>query len=520
MTTAKSHQGELERLSSLEQRTEQGGGPEAIARHHQRGKLTARERIDLLFDRGSFVEVNRLAESQAVDFGMQAKKVPGDGVVIGFGMVDGRLVFAYAQDVTVLGGSVGTIHGEKICRIMDEALKVKAPLVALNDSGGGRLHEGFFASRGVAGMFFRNTAASGVIPQITGMMGSCAGVSVYSPALTDFVVMVKGTSHMVITGPGVIKSVTGETVSIEDLGGAKVHSEVTGQAHFVAESDAECIRTIQLLLSYLPSNCTQSPPLVDSGDDPEKADDTLEEIVPANFKKSYDMHAVIERIVDKGSLLEVLPRFAANIIVGFARMAGGTVGIVANQPRIKAGCLDVDASDKAARFIRFCDCFNIPLINLVDVPGYFPGVAQEQAGIIRHGAKMLYAYSEATVPKITLALRKEYGGAVMGMCCVGMGVDLMLAWPIAQLVVLDTATAVDLIFRKEIQSAENPENFRQQKIAEYDYTYSNPYHAASNMLVDSVIRPRETRPQLIRALRMLQNKERPAPTKRHGNIPL
>ncbi|TFG42855.1 MAG: acyl-CoA carboxylase subunit beta, partial [Syntrophobacterales bacterium] len=504
MTTAKSHQCELERLSSLEQRTEQGGGPEAIARHHQRGKLTARERIDLLFDRGSFVEVNRLAESQAVDFGMQAKKVPGDGVVTGFGMVDGRLVFAYAQDVTVLGGSVGTIHGEKICRIMDEALKVKAPLVALNDSGGGRLHEGFFASRGVAGMFFRNTAASGVIPQITGMMGSCAGVSVYSPALTDFVVMVKGTSHMVITGPGVIKSVTGETVSIEDLGGAKVHSEVTGQAHFVAESDAECIRTIQLLLSYLPSNCTQSPPVVDSGDDPERADDTLEEIVPPNFKKSYDMHAVIERIVDKGSLLEVLPRFAANIIVGFARMAGGTVGIVANQPRIKAGCLDVDASDKAARFIRFCDCFNIPLINLVDVPGYFPGVAQEQAGIIRHGAKMLYAYSEATVPKITLALRKEYGGAVMGMCCVGMGVDLMLAWPIAQLVVLDTATAVDLIFRKEIQSAENPENFRQQKIAEYDYTYSNPYHAASNMLVDSVIRPRETRPQLIRALRMLQ----------------
>jgi len=520
MTTAKSHQGELERLSSLEQRTEQGGGPEAIARHHKRGKLTARERIDLLFDRGSFVEVNRLAESQAVDFGMQAKKVPGDGVVTGFGMVDGRLVFAYAQDVTVLGGSVGTIHGEKICRIMDEALKVKAPLVALNDSGGGRLHEGFFASRGVAGMFFRNTAASGVIPQITGMMGSCAGVSVYSPALTDFVVMVKGTSHMVITGPGVIKSVTGETVSIEDLGGAKVHSEVTGQAHFVAESDAECIRTIQLLLRYLPSNCTQSPPVVDSGDDPERADDTLEEIVPANFKKSYDMHAVIERIVDKGSLLEVLPRFAANIIVGFARMAGGTVGIVANQPRIKAGCLDVDASDKAARFIRFCDCFNIPLINLVDVPGYFPGVAQEQAGIIRHGAKMLYAYSEATVPKITLALRKEYGGAVMGMCCVGMGVDLMLAWPIAQLVVLDTATAVDLIFRKEIQSAEDSEGYRQQKIAEYDYTYSNPYHAASNMLVDSVIRPRETRPQLIRALRMLKNKERPAPTKRHGNIPL
>jgi acetyl-CoA carboxylase carboxyltransferase component len=520
MTTAKTHQGELERLASLEQRAEQGGGPEAIARHHQRGKLTARERLDLLFDRGSFVEVNRLAESQAVDFGMQAKKVPGDGVATGFGTVDGRPVFAYAQDVTVLGGSVGTIHGEKICRIMDEALKVKAPLVALNDSGGGRLHEGFFASRGVAGMFFRNTAASGVIPQITGMMGSCAGVSVYSPALTDFVVMVKGTSHMVITGPGVIKSVTGENVSIEDLGGAKVHSEVTGQAHFVAESDAECIRTIRRLLGYLPSNHAQAPPVNDGGDDPERVDDSLEQIVPANFKKSYDMHQVIECITDRHSFLEVLPRFAANIIVGFARMEGATVGIVANQPRIKAGCLDVDASDKAARFIRFCDCFNIPLINLVDVPGYFPGVAQEQAGIIRHGAKMLYAYSEATVPKITLALRKEYGGAVMGMCCVGMGVDLMLAWPIAQLVVLDTTAAVDLIFRKEIQGAENPESYRQQKIAEYDYTYSNPYHAASNMLVDSVIRPRETRPQLIRALRMLKNKERPAPTKRHGNIPL
>ncbi len=520
MTTSKTHQSELERLSSLQKRAEMGGGPQAQDRHRQRGKLTARERLDLLFDPCSFVEINQLAESQAVDFGMQQKKVPGDGVITGFGTIAGRVIFAYAQDVTVLGGSVGTIHGEKICRIMDEALKVKAPLVALNDSGGGRLHEGFFASRGVAGMFFRNTAASGVIPQITGMMGSCAGVSVYSPALTDFIVMVKDNSHMVITGPGVIKAVTGEDVSLEELGGAKVHSETTGQAHFVAEDDVECIRTIQRLLSYLPANNTEPPPVVDTGDDPERVDDTLEQIVPANFKKSYDMHAVIERIVDRGSFLEVLPRFAPNIVVGLARMEGGAVGIVANQPRIKAGCIDVDASDKAARFIRFCDCFNIPLMNLVDVPGYFPGVAQEHAGIIRHGAKMLYAYSEATVPKITLALRKEYGGAVMGMCCVGMGVDLMLAWPIAQLVVLDTTAAVDLIFRKEIQGAENPEDYRRQKIADYDFKYSNPFHAASNMLVNSVIQPRETRPQLIRALRMLRHKERPAPTKRHGNIPL
>jgi acetyl-CoA carboxylase carboxyltransferase component len=420
----------------------------------------------------------------------------------------------------VLGGSVGTIHGQKICRIMDEALKVKAPLVALNDSGGGRLHEGFFASRGVAGMFYRNTAASGVIPQITGMMGSCAGVSVYSPALTDFIVMVKGSSHMVITGPGVIQAVTGEAVSLEELGGAKVHFEKTGTAHFAADSETQCLEIIKKLLSYLPSNHEELPPKLDTGDDPERMDDKLEEIVPANFKKSYDMHLVIERIVDNGDFLEVLPRFAPNIIIGFARMDGQSVGIVANQPRIKAGCLDVDTSDKAARFIRFCDCFNIPLINLVDVPGYFPGVTQEHAGIIRHGAKMLYAYSEASVPKITLALRKEYGGAVMAMCCVGMGVDMMLAWPIAQLVVLDTTAAVNLIFRKEIGSAEEPEAFRQQKIEEYDYKYSNPYHAASNMLVDSVIRPRETRFQLIKALRMLRNKQRPAPTKRHGNIPL
>jgi acetyl-CoA carboxylase carboxyltransferase component len=520
MASDKTHQSELERLASLEHRAQSGGGPQALERHRQRGKLTARERLNLLFDPHSFIEINQLAESQAVDFGMQAKKVPGDGVVTGCGTVAGRRVFAYAQDVTVLGGSVGTAHGEKICRIMDEALKVQAPLVALNDSGGGRLHEGFFASRGVAGMFFRNTAASGRIPQITGMMGSCAGVSVYSPALTDFIVMVKGTSHMVITGPGVIKAVTGEDVDLEALGGAKVHSEITGQAHLVAADDAECIATIKRLLSYLPSNHLEPPPVADTGDDPERTDETLAQIVPADFKKSYDMHAVIERIVDRGSFLEILPRFAANIIIGFARLEGSSVGIVANQPRIKAGCLDADASDKAARFIRFCDCFSIPLVNLVDVPGYFPGVAQEHAGIIRHGAKMLYAYSEATVPKITLALRKEYGGAVMGMCCVGMGVDRMLAWPIAQLVVLDTAAAVDLIFRKEIQSAEDPEGYRRQKIEEYDFKYSNPFHAASNMLVNTVIRPSETRPQLIKALRMLRNKERPAPAKRHGNIPL
>jgi len=515
------HQVELERLEALKKKAELGGGQKAIDKRRGQGKLTARERLDHLFDPGSFVEINELAESQPVDFGMQAKKVPGDGVVIGYGNIDGRLVFAYAQDATVLGGSVGTIHGRKTCRIMDEALKVKAPIIGLFDSGGGRIHEGFFASRGVAGMFFRNTAASGVIPQISAMMGPCAGVSVYSPALTDFIVMVEGTSQMVITGPGVIKSVTGEDVTIENLGGAKVHSEITGQAHLVAKTDEECLKTIRKILSYLPSNNEEMSPMVESGDDdPERTDDTLESIVPANFRKAYDMRQVIRCVVDNGDFFELLPKFAKNIIIGFARLDGMTVGIVGNQPSVLAGCLDVNSSDKAARFIRFCDAFNIPLINFVDVPGYFPGVKQEHSGIIRHGAKMLYAYSEATVPKITLALRKEYGGAVMAMCCVGMEVDLMLAWPIAKLVVLDTATAVNLIFRKEIQAADDPESFRQQMIEEYDHKYSNPFHAASNMLVDKVIPPRETRPQLIKALRMLKNKKRSQPFRKHGNIPL
>jgi acetyl-CoA carboxylase carboxyltransferase component len=514
------HHTEMERLAALKKRAEMGGGQQSIDKRHSQGKLTARERIDRLFDPDTFVEMNQLAESQAVDFGMQEKKVPGDGVVIGYGYIEGRLVFAYSQDATVLGGSVGTIHGQKICRIMDEALKVKAPIVGLFDSGGGRIHEGFFASKGVAGMFYRNTAASGIIPQISAMMGPCAGVSVYSPALTDFILMVAGTSQMVITGPGVIKSVTGEDVSLEELGGSEVHSKITGQAHLVAENDEACLKTIRNLLAYLPANSEEMPPEIECTDDPFRTDDTLEEIVPANFRKAYDMRQVIERVVDHGDFFEILPKYATNIIIGFARMGGQSVGIVANQPIVLAGCLDVNSADKAARFIRFCDTFNIPLINFVDVPGYFPGVKQEHSGIIRHGAKMLYAYSEATVPKITLALRKEYGGAVMAMCCVGMEVDQMLAWPIAKLVVLDTATAVNLIFRKEIQSADNPDEFRQKMIDAYDFKYSNPFHAASNMLVDAVIKPSETRPELIKALRMLKNKQRPMPFRRHGNIPL
>ncbi len=514
------HKSELNRLAALTERAQQGGGNKSIDKRHALGKLTARERVNLLFDPHTFVEMNQLAESQAVDFGMQDKKVPGDGVVIGHGYIDKRLVFAYAQDATVLGGSVGTVHGQKICRIMDEALKVKAPIVGLFDSGGGRIHEGFFASKGVAGMFYRNTASSGVIPQISAMMGPCAGVSVYSPALTDFIIMVEGTSQMAITGPGVIKSVTGEEVTLEELGGAKIHSETTGQAQIVVKTDKDCIQTIRTLLTYLPSNNEETPPIVESNDDPFRVDTSLEEIVTADFRKAYDMREVITRVVDQGTFFELLPKYAKNIIIGFARMDGQTVGIVANQPIFLAGCLDVDSSDKAARFIRCCDAFNIPLINFVDVPGYFPGVKQEYAGIIRHGAKMLYAYAEATVPKITLALRKEYGGAVMAMCCVGMGVDQMLAWPIAKLVVLDTATAVNLIFRKEIQAAEDPDDFKDKMIKAYDQKYSNPFHAASNMLVDSIIEPSKTRPELIKALRMLKTKKRPAPFRRHGNIPL
>jgi len=520
MSTQKTHQSELERLESLEEKARLGGGPKAIEKRHAAGKLTARERIDLLFDEGSFVELNGLAESQSRDFGMQEKKVPGDGVVTGYGTVNGRLVFAYAQDATVLGGSVGTIHGKKICFLMDEALKVRAPLVGLNDSGGGRLNEGFFASEGVAGMFFRNTAASGVIPQISAMMGSCAGVAVYSPAITDFIVMVEEKSHMVITGPAVIKSVTGEEVTMEELGGAKVHSRKSGTAHFTAEDDEACIELVKHLLGYLPDNCDQEPPEIDATDDPDRTDEGLMEVVPPDFRKAYDMRDVIQRVVDHGHFFEVLEKFATSIIIGFARMEGRTVGVVANQPKVWAGSLDVDSSDKAARFIRFCDAFNIPLLNFVDVPGYFPGVRQEHMGIIRHGAKMLYAYAEATVPKITLALRKEYGGAVMAMCCVGMGVDQMLAWPIAQLVVLDTKTAVNLIYRKEIKEADDPDAYREARIEEYDHHYSNPFHAASNMLVHRVIKPAETRPQLIRALRALRNKRRPEPSRRHGNIPL
>jgi acetyl-CoA carboxylase carboxyltransferase component len=516
----KTYQTEIERLRALQEKARLGGGEKAVAKQHSQGKLTARERIDVLLDPGSFVEFNTLAEHQCYDFDMQEKKFPGDGVVTGYGTIDGRLVFVFSEDVTVLGGSVGATHGAKICYTMDKAITVGAPLIGLYESGGGRIHEGFTASRNVAGMFHRNTRASGVIPQISAIMGTCAGVAVYSPAITDFIFMVEGTSQMFITGPGVIRAVMGEQVDPESLGGAKIHSELSGNAHFVYPNDRECLQGIRRLLSFLPLNNTEDPPFVETGDDPNRTTDDLMEIVPDDFRFPYDVKAVITRIVDNGDFMEILPKFGKTLVIGLARLNGNTVGIVANQPLVMAGCLDVDSSDKGARFIRFCDAFNIPLVNLVDVPGFLPGTRQEYSGIIRHGAKMLYAYSEATVPKITLNLRKNYGGAVMAMCCKGTEVDQMFAWPIAQPVVLDTAAAVEIIFRKEIAGAADPAAEKERRIREYDYSYSNPFNPAGKMLLDDVIEPRETRARLISALRMMKTKREEKPWRKHGNIPL
>ena len=496
------------------------GGDKGIAKQKEKGKLTARERLNIFFDPGTFREIDMFVSHRCVNFGMEKIDIPSDGVITGHGLVEGRHVFCFAQDFTARAGSLGEMHSKKICKIMDMALKAGVPFVGMNDSGGARIQEGVDSLSGYGQIFYRNSMSSGVIPQISTIMGPTAGGAVYSPAMTDWIFMVKNTSYMFITGPDVIKSVTGEQITFEELGGAMAHNEKSGVAHFACENDEDAINQIKKLLSYLPSNNMEDPPIVNTGDDPRRMDPALDTIIPDNPNQSYDMKEIIRLIVDNGEIFEPHEYFAQNIIICFARLNGRSIGIIANQPQVLAGCLDINASDKATRFIRFCDAFNIPMLTVADVPGYLPGSQQEWGGIIRHGAKLLWCYSEATVPKITLALRKEYGGAVMGMCCVGMGVDLMLAWPIAQLVVLDTTAAVNLIFRKDIAAAENPDEFRQQKIEEYDYKYSNPYHAASNMLVDSVIKPRETRPQLIKALRMLKNKHRPAPNKRHGNIPL
>jgi len=512
-----------ERLEDLRQRTERElamGGEERVRKQHDAGKLTARERLELFFDAGTFRELGMFAHHRCADFGMADTFVPSEGVVTGHGTVDGRAVFAFSQDFTAIGGTLGEMHAKKICKIMDRAMKNGVPIVGFNDSGGARIQEGVDALSGYGQIFFRNACASGVIPQISAVMGPTAGGAVYSPAMTDWVFMVKNTSYMFITGPEVIKAVTGEETTFEELGGAMTHNSKSGVAHFACESDEDAIARIRVLLSYLPANNMEDPPIVDLGDNPDRIDPALDGIIPDNPRKAYDMRTIILSLVDGGQIIEPHQYYAENLIVCFARLDGRTVGIIANQPMSLAGSLDVDASDKAARFIRFCDAFNIPLITLVDVPGYLPGIEQEWSGIIRHGAKLLWCYSEATVPKITLILRKSIGGAYLAMCSSDLGSDYVLAWPSAEIAVMGAAGAANIIHRKEIKNAKDPEAARKEKIKEYEELFSNPYVAASRGFLDAVIYPRETRPRIIDALRVLLSKRESRPPKKHGNIPM
>ncbi|MFW6195353.1 MAG: acyl-CoA carboxylase subunit beta [Chloroflexota bacterium] len=497
-----------------------GGGAERQEAQRQRGKHTARERLHLLFDTGTFTELDTFATHRATDLGLDKQRCEGDSVVTGYGEIDGRLVFAYAQDFTVLGGSLSEVAGQKICKIMDHALRTGSPIVGINDSGGARIQEGVTSLAGYGEIFSRNVLASGVIPQITVVAGPAAGGAVYSPALTDFIFMVDGTGQMYITGPGVVKAVTGEDVSLEDLGGANTHATKSGVAHFVAPDEATCFQQVRELLAYLPSNHTEFPTVQHSEDDPDRVDDTLASVVPDSPNQPYEMLDVVDAIVDSGEFLEVQERFARNIITGFARMDGHTVGIVAQQPNYMAGVLDIDASDKAARFVRFCDAFNIPIVTLVDVPGFMPGTSQEYGGIIRHGAKLLYAFVEATVPKVTVITRKAYGGAYIVMSSKHLRGDVHLAWPTAEIAVMGPEGAVNVIYRREIEGSDNPEERRQELIDEYRQHFANPYIAANRGYVDDVIDPVETRPKVISALRMLRDKTDTMPPKKHGNIPL
>ena len=510
----------IEELLRLREKARQGGGPERIARQHAKGKLTARERIDLLLDPGSFRELDMFVTHRTTDFGLDQQKYLGDGVVTGYGTIDGRLVYVFSQDFTVFGGSLGEAHAQKIVKILDMAMKNGAPVIGINDSGGARIQEGVISLGGYADIFLRNTLASGVIPQISLVMGPSAGGAVYSPAITDFIIMVKNTSYMFITGPEVVKAVTHEEVSFEELGGAWVHATKSGVAHFAAENEEDAIFTARTLLSYLPQNNLDDPPARETDDDPLRMDPDLDQIIPDNPKEPYDMKEVIRRIVDDGIFFEVHEHFARNIIVGFAHLGGQSVGIVANQPAVLAGVLDIDASVKAARFVRFCDAFNIPVVTFVDVPGFMPGVAQEHGGIIRHGAKLLYAYAEATVPKVTVITRKAYGGAYDVMSSKHLRGDINLAWPSAEIAVMGPEGAVNIIFRRQLAQAEDPEAERARLVAEYRAKFANPYIAAARGFIDDIILPRETRPRLINALDMLRNKRDSNPPKKHGNIPL
>jgi acetyl-CoA carboxylase carboxyltransferase component len=500
-------------LIDMEQTATLGGGASRIERQHDQGKLTARERIDLLLDPGSFHEIDAFATKA------EGKFQP-ESVITGWGTVDGRTVFVFAQDFTVQGGSVGAVHGAKICKVLDMALKNGAPVVGINDSGGARIQEGVESLWAYGEIFTRNTLSSGVIPQISVIMGPCAGGAVYSPAITDFIFMVDGTSHMFITGPQVIQAVTGEDVSFEDLGGGKVHNQRSGVAHFLEPDEESCLQDVRRLLSYLPANNMDDPPLVDLGDDPGRADPDLDDLVPEDPQQPYNMREVIQRLVDGGDFMEVARYFAPNLLIGFARMNGQTVGIVAQQPRVLAGALDINSADKGARFIRFCDCFNIPLITLCDTSGFLPGVNQEHAGIIRHGAKMLYAYAEATVPKVTVITRKAYGGAYIAMSSKHLRADVNYAWPNAEIAVMGPEGAVNIIHRREISDAKDPDARRAELVAQYREKFSTPYVAAGKGYIDAVIIPRETRPRIIEALAMLENKRDGLPPKKHGNIPL
>ncbi|HUR62746.1 MAG TPA: acyl-CoA carboxylase subunit beta [Candidatus Thermoplasmatota archaeon] len=499
-----------------------GGGADRIEKQHQSGKYTARERIDLLLDAGSFVELDALRQHDAHDFGMDRKHFLGDGVVTGWGTVDGRLTYVFAQDFTVLGGSLGGVYAEKICKVMDLALQNGAPIVGLNDSGGARIQEGVVALGGYAEIFWRNTRASGVIPQVSAILGPCAGGAVYSPAITDFTFMVEGTSHMFITGPEVIKTVTGETVTFDELGGAHTHSATSGVAHASFEDEESCIRGIRELLSFLPGNNLAEPPLTVPQDSPSRMDPELLRIVPDSPDKPYDMVRVVRAVVDDGKFLEMQPDFAKNIIIGFARLNGRAIGVVGNQPNNLAGVLDINASVKAGRFVRFCDAFNIPLVTFVDVPGFLPGVQQELNGIIRHGAKLLYAYSEATVPKLTVITRKAYGGAYDVMCSKHIRADYNVAWPTAEIAVMGPEGAVNIVFRGELKGLTGAElaKRRAELVDEYRRKFASPYVAARKGYIDDVIEPQETRPMLIKALETLVNKRQDGPKRKHGNIPL
>ena len=511
---------QLEELRRRHAAAEAGGGEERRAREHAEGKLSARERLLLLFDEGSFEEIDKLVEHRCQDFGMAQQRIPGDGVVTGYGKINGRLAYAFAQDFTVFGGSLSEANAAKICKVMDLAMKVGAPVIGLNDSGGARIQEGVASLAGYADIFLRNTLASGVIPQISAIMGPCAGGAVYSPAITDFNVMVQNSSYMFVTGPDVIKTVMHEEVSKEDLGGPMTHNAISGVAHFIARDDADCLALVRELLGFMPQNNQEDPPRVDCQDPADRRDEQLDSLVPVEPDKPYDIKEVLIRIVDDSYFVEVHEHFAKNLVVGFARLAGQSVGIVANQPAVLAGCLDINASVKGARFVRFCDAFNIPLITFEDVPGFLPGTQQEHGGIIRHGAKLLFAYAEATVPKITVITRKAYGGAYCVMASKHLRTDVNLAYPTAEIAVMGPEGAVNIVYRRDLQKAEDPEELRREKVEEFRERFANPYIAAERGWVDAIIEPHDTRPKLIAALHMLETKRDTLPPKKHGNIPL